>query len=104
MEGHQRNLYLYDRYNARVTGVSRDNIETLRYWAAELDLEFPLLSNPVGHVGQEFGALEEGAPFFSRVTAIIDKWGVLRYLRRGSPDYQEILLTLKTLHAEEERR
>ncbi len=104
MEGHQRNLYLYDRFNARVAGVSRDSLETLKYWAADLDLAFPLFSNPVGHLGLEFGALDAGAPFFTRVTVIIDKWGVIRYLRKGSPDYREILTILKELHAEEARR
>ena len=101
MEGHQRNLYLYDRFNARVAGVSRDSVETLRYWAAELGLRFPLLSNPVGHIGLEFGALPPGSPYFSRLTVIIDKWGVIRYQRRGSPDYREILVTLRQLHGEE---
>jgi peroxiredoxin Q/BCP len=38
------------------------------------------------------------------VTVVIDKWGVIRYLRKGSPDYREILTILKELHAEEARR
>jgi len=45
MEGHQRNLSLYDRFNARVAGVSVDDVTTLKYWAKSLDLTFPLLSN-----------------------------------------------------------
>lgn len=104
MEGHQRNLYLYDRFNARVAGVSRDQVATLEYWAADLGLTFPVFSNPIGHLGIWFGALAEGYPMFSRRTVVIDKWGVIRYLRDGSPDYREILTLLKQLHAEEERR
>jgi peroxiredoxin Q/BCP len=101
MEGHQRNVYLYDRFNARVAGVSRDAVDTLRYWADGLELTFPLFSNPVGHLGIWFGALAEGYPMFSRTTAIIDKRGTIRYLRNGPPDYHAILLLLRQLHAEE---
>jgi peroxiredoxin Q/BCP len=101
MEGHQRNLYLYDRFNARVAGVSRDNVETLKYWARDMGLTYPLFSNPVGHLGLWFGALERDAPMFSRRTVIIDKWGAVRYMRDGSPNYREILNLLKTLHGEE---
>ncbi len=56
MEGHQRNLYLYDRLNARVVGVSVDDVITLKYWAKDLDLTFPInLSNVTGFLGPYFG-------------------------------------------------
>lgn len=103
MEGHQRNLYLYDRYNTRVAGVSRDEITTLKYWAKDLGLTFPLFSNPVGHLGIWFDALEAGYPMFQRQTVIIDKFGVIRYSQAGSPDFRTILQTLKQLQAEESR-
>jgi peroxiredoxin Q/BCP len=104
MEGHQRNLYLYDRFNARVAGVSRDTVETLRYWSNDLGLTFPLFSNATGHLGRQFDALPAGSPMFSRRTVIVDRWGSIRYQRNGSPDYHEILRLLKQLHAEEAGR
>jgi peroxiredoxin len=104
MEGHQRNLYLYDRFNARVAGVSRDDVETLRHWAGQLGLTFPLLANPTGYLGIAFGAQHAGIPIFARRTVVIDKWGIVRYSRDGSPDYREILLLLKSLHEEEASR
>jgi peroxiredoxin len=104
MEGHQRNLYLYDRFNARVAGVSRDQVKTLQHWTDDLGLTFPLFSNPIGHLGIWFGALVEGSPMFSRKTVIIDKWGIIRYMRAGHPDYREILTVLKSLHDEEKTR
>ena len=103
MEGHQRNLYLYERLNARVAGVSRDQVETLKFWAEDLGLTFPVISNTIGHLGIWFETLEEGYPMFSRKTIIIDKWGVIRYMRSGSPDFREILSRLKQLHDEETR-
>ena len=104
MEGHQRNLYLYGRFNARVVGVSVDDVTTLRYWGESLDLTFPLLSNVTGFVGESFGVAPstelKGYPVFSRRTVIIDKTGIIRYAKDGSPDYKEILLFLKKLNQE----
>jgi peroxiredoxin Q/BCP len=104
MEGHQRNLYLYDRFNTRVLGVSVDDVIILKYWAKSLDLTFPLLSNVTGFLGASFGVDPspeiKGYPVFSRRTVIIDKTGIIRYVRDGSPDYKDILLFLKKLNQE----
>jgi peroxiredoxin Q/BCP len=100
MEGHQRNLYLYERFNARVLGVSRDDVTTLKYWAKGLDLTFPLLSNVTAFLGVSFDIQLEGKPIFGRRTIIIDKKGVIRYVRDGSPDFKDILLFLKKLNQE----
>jgi len=103
MEGHQRNLYLYERFNARVLGVSRDDVTTLKYWAKSLDLTFPLLSNITAFLGVYFQVQPEGQPIFGRRTVIIDKKGVIRYVRDGSPDFKDILLFLKKLNQEGEK-
>jgi len=104
MEGHQRNLNLYERFNARVLGVSRDDVIILKYWAKSLDLTFPLLSNVSGFLGASFGVQPspeiKGFPVFGRRTVIIDKMGIIRYVRDGSPDYKDILLFLKKLNQE----
>lgn len=100
MEGHQRNLYLYERFNAQVLGASRDDVTTLKYWADELDLTFPLLSNITGFLGTDVGVLRQGEPVFDRRTIIVDRKGIIRYARDGSPDYRDILLFLKKLNAE----
>jgi peroxiredoxin Q/BCP len=104
MEGHQRNLYLYERFNARVVGVSRDDVTTLKYWAKGLDVTFPLLSNITGFLGNSFNVKPEPGtekyPIFGRRTVIIDKQGIIRYVRNGSPDFKDILLFLKELNQE----
>jgi peroxiredoxin Q/BCP len=100
MEGHQRNLYLYERFNARVLGVSRDDVITLKYFANSLDLTFPLLSNVTSFLGVSVNAQPDGRPIFSRRTMIIDKAGIIRYVRDGSPDFKDILLFLKKLNQE----
>jgi peroxiredoxin Q/BCP len=104
MEGHQRNLYLYDRFNARVTGVSVDDVITLKDFGKSLDLTFPLLSNVTGFLGASLGVVPspeiKGYPVFSRRTIIIDKTGIIRYAKDGTPDFKEILLFLKKLNQE----
>lgn len=101
MEGHQRNLYLYERFNARVAGVSRDDGTTLRHWAQELGLTFPLLSNVTGYLGADLGVQQPGSAVFERRTVVVDRRGVIRYARDGSPDYRDLLLTLKRIREED---
>ena len=103
MEGHQRNLPLYDRFNTQVVGVSRDDVTILKYWGDELGVNFPLLSNVTAYLGSRFGVQEGGSPVFSRRTLIVDRAGVVRYARDGSPDYKDILLFLKQLDEEGQR-
>jgi peroxiredoxin len=103
MEGHQRNLSLYDRFNARVLGVSRDDVTTLKYWAEGLGVTFPLLSNITSFFGVSVGAQPEGRPIFSRRTIVVDKKGIIRYARDGSPNFKDILLFLKKLNQEGEK-
>ena len=104
MEGHQRNLGLYDRFNARVVGVSVDDVTILKYWAKSLELTFPLLSNVSGFLGAWFNVKPspeiKGFPVFDRRTVVIDKTGIIRYVKDGTPDFKDILLFLKKMNQE----
>jgi peroxiredoxin len=100
MQGHQSRLALYESLNAQVVGVSRDDVQTLKYWKKRLHISFPLLSNISGYLGSFFGAVKEGQFLFERRTVIVDKKAAIRYVKDGSPDYDEILKTLKALKEE----
>jgi peroxiredoxin Q/BCP len=108
MEAHNRDLYLYERLNARVLGVSMDDVITSKYFAQSLELEFPLISNVLPWMGKAYGAYSEKPPFlpdgtpnwFGRRTVIIDKRGIVRYIKDGSPDNKEILMFLLKLEKE----
>jgi len=108
MDGHQRNLYLYEALNARVLGVSMDDVTTNKYFAQSLWLEFPILSNTLPWMGKAYGAYSDKPPFlkdgttqwFGRRTVIIDKKGIVRYIRDDSPNFQEILTFLLKLEEE----
>jgi peroxiredoxin Q/BCP len=108
MDGHQRNLYLYEALNARVLGVSMDDVITNTYFAKTLWLSFPLLSNTLPWMGTAYGAFSNKPPFlpdgtpqwFGRRTVIIDKKGIVRYIRNDSPKFEEILTFLLKLEEE----
>ncbi len=99
-----RNLSAYEALNARVVGVSRDDVVTLKYWTKHLHITFPLLSNISGYVGDYFGATKPGQYVFDRLTVIIDKKGIVRYMKEGSPNYEEILASLKKLNEQEPKK
>jgi len=108
MDGHQRDLYLYERLNAKVLGVSMDDVTTNKYFAQSLWLEFPLISNTLAWMGKAYGAYSDKPPFgpdgslltFSRLTVVIDQKGIVRYVKKGSPNNQEILELLLKLGKE----
>jgi peroxiredoxin Q/BCP len=108
MDGHNRDLYLYKRLNAQVLGVSKDDPITNKFFAESLELEFPIISNVLGFMAKAYGAYSEKAPFgpdgsvntFGRRTVVIDKKGIVRYIKDGSPDNKEILLFLLKMEKE----
>jgi len=53
-----------------------------------------------GFLGVYFQTQPDGKPIFGRRTVIIDKAGVTRYVRDGSPEFKDILLFLKKLNQE----
>ena len=108
MEAHNRDLYLYKRLNARVLGVSMDDPVTNKYFAESLALEFPIISNVLGWMAKSYGAYSDTRPFgpdgsihtFGRRTVVIDKRGIVRFIKAGSPDNKEILSLLLQLEKE----
>ena len=102
MQGHEKRLALYDSLNARVLGVSRDDVSTLQYWVKHLGVTFPILSNISGFLGEHFGVVKENQFVFDRRTVIIDKQGVIRYASDGSPYYEDIISMLRKLNEGEQ--
>jgi peroxiredoxin len=85
-----------------------DDVTTNKYFPQTLWLEFPLLSNTLAWMGADYGAysnkepfLQDGSPIrFGRRTVTIDKRGIIRYIRNGVPDFQDILTFLLKLEEE----
>ena len=103
MGGHQRVKFLYDRLNARVLGVSRSDLGSNKQFAEWLSLEFPLASASTSMIGVDYGVYPNKPPYpprFEKRVVIIDKKGIVRYLKDGSPDFQEILNFLLKIEEE----
>ena len=70
-------------------GVSADSIETNRKFAAENGIEFPLVSDTDKEIRKRYGR--------GRVTYLIDKEGIIRWVQKGVPRNDEFLLELTKL-------
>lgn len=103
MGAQQRVNYLYERLNTRVLGVDRDDVATNKQFVEYLKLDFPLGSSVTARVGQEHGVYPTKEPYpprFSRRVIVIDKKGIVRYIKDGSPDLVDILNLLMKLEEE----
>jgi len=102
LPGLQAQAQRFAALDAVVLGISTDSPHSHRAFAAELGLEFPLLSDFFGKmVSETYGVLRpEG--YSERATFIIDKQGVLRHAEvhelGKAPDVQALLHTLAGLN------
>ena len=89
MQAFQRDLKNFEKLNAQVLGVSPDSIATHEEFSTKNDLQYPLIADERGDVRKLY------AP--GRVTYIIDKAGVIRFIQQGVPDNKELLEELAKL-------
>ena len=89
MQAFQRDLSRFEGLNAQVLGVSPDSPATHDEFRAKYGITFPLISDEKGAVQKEY------AP--GRVTFIIDKAGVVRFIQKGVPDNELLLRELEKL-------
>ena len=75
------NIGAFASDDAQVLGISCDTTATLRVFAEQEGLEFPLLSDfwPHGKVASQYGVLLEERGIALRATFVIDKDGIVRW-------------------------
>ncbi|MFD7685952.1 peroxiredoxin [Streptomyces sp. NPDC059781] len=86
--------------DTQVLAVSNDSIHTLRVFAEQEDLEYPLLSDfwPHGNVSRAYGVFDEDKGCAVRGTFIIDKEGVVRWtVVNALPDARDLNEYVKAL-------
>ncbi|MBM9621781.1 peroxiredoxin [Streptomyces zhihengii] len=79
--------------DTQLLAVSNDSIHTLRVFAEQEGLEYPLLSDfwPHGEVSSAYGVFDEEKGCAVRGTFIIDKEGVVRWtVVNGLPDARDL--------------
>jgi peroxiredoxin len=96
-----------------VLGISVDFPDTNKAWAETLGLTYPLLSDVQREVGRAYGVLYDNpgwatnpaaVPLYLRAKRawfVIDRDGILRYVKTASPDITkmsaDLLQVLRTL-------
>lgn len=68
-------------------------------YAEKLALRFPLLADPGAEVARPYGA-KGLLPFFKRRTVVIDGHGVVRVVKDGMPDVEELLTLIDGLRGD----
>ncbi len=89
MQAFQRDLKKFEKLNAQVLGVSPDSIATHKEFSTKNSLQYPLVADEAGEVRKLY------AP--GRVTYIIDREGVIRFIQQGVPDDKVLLEELEKL-------
>jgi peroxiredoxin Q/BCP len=89
MQAFQNDLARFEKLNAQVLGVSPDSVATHIEFAKKYGLKFPLLADEQGQMQKQY------AP--GRVTFIIDKDGLIRFIQKGIPNNKELLKELAKL-------
>lgn len=63
--------------------VSTDFIATLSHWAKELNATYPLASDKLGKVSQEYGVYMPAMGIANRTTFVIDVDGKITHIDEG---------------------
>jgi mycoredoxin-dependent peroxiredoxin len=76
-------LKQFEGLNAEVLGISVDSAWAHKAFAEKLGIEYSLLADfqPRGNVAKQFGLFLEDKGITNRATVIIDKEGVVRYIK-----------------------
>jgi peroxiredoxin len=95
----------WERFDARILGISVDSIWSHKAWAKEKRLRFPLLADfePKGAVSRAYGAYDEESGISERALFVIDPAGTLAWsylspinVNPGAEGILEALESLKT--------
>ncbi len=89
MQAFQKDIADFERLNAQVLGVSPDSIETHKKFSEQYKFTFPLLSDADGKMRALYGT--------NRITYLIDKSGIIRYIQEGIPENKDFLKELKKI-------
>ena len=75
--------------NTQVMGISQDSMDTVKRFAGEFDITYPLISDTGGAVKKLYSG--------QRINFLIDKQGTIRLIVRGVPDNRVIINKIKAL-------
>ncbi len=92
MQSFQRDLEKFEDLDTQVLGVSSDSMETHMKFAEKYGITFPLISDEDRQIKELYGR--------NRITYLIDKSGIIRFIQKGVPENKDFLKELKKLPKE----
>lgn len=86
MPSYEAELERFQSYDTQVVGISMDGLASLRAWAKQIGVTFPLLADfyPQGRVVDAYG-VRHAAGMPERALFIIDKQGIIRWIHVHRP-------------------
>ena len=99
----QSDMAQFNHLDAQLLGISIDSVYAQKAFADKLGVKYPLLADfhPKGAAASKFGLYLEDAGFTNRATVIVDKEGVVRYVKTydipSQRDNKEIVQALEGL-------
>ncbi|HKV85553.1 MAG TPA: peroxiredoxin [Ktedonobacterales bacterium] len=86
MPSYQAELERFNSYDTQVLGLSMDAMHSLKHWAGELGLTYPLLSDfyPQGKVADLYG-VRHPAGMAERALIVVDKQGKIAWIHVHRP-------------------
>lgn len=85
-------LEKFKKLDAEVIGVSPDNLETHKKFSEKYGITFPLVSDHDGSIKNIYGK--------ERITYLIDKEGIIRYIQKGVPRNEDFLKKIREINTE----
>ncbi len=96
MQAFQRDLEKFEGLDTQVLGLSGDSLVTHAKFADEYNITFPLITDKDNHIKDMYGR--------NRITYLIDKKGVIRFIQAGVPENKDFLKEIKKLSKNEKNQ
>lgn len=93
MQAFQRDLEKFEGLDTQVLGVSGDSLVTHAKFAEQYKITFPLITDKVDQIKDLYGR--------TRITYLIDKKGIIRFIQTGVPENKDFLREIKKLSKNE---
>jgi peroxiredoxin Q/BCP len=93
MQAFQRDLEKFEGLDTQVLGVSGDSLVTHAKFADKYNITFPLITDKDNQIKNLYGR--------NRITYLIDKKGIIRFIQTGVPENKDFLREIKKLSKNE---
>ena len=80
----------FDALETQIIGISFDSLDEHRRFSKKYNIRFPLIAD-------EEGRIRAAGYGQGRITYLIDKQGIVRYVQKGVPENEKLLEAIRGL-------